>query len=214
MRHLLLLALVGPTLLTSCASRVWMMVPANVGLTDTPRIGIVAFEGTHTPFDGQATRDFKQRVLSARPGVRILDLESADAAADVDAVFVGHVEFSEPAPTIGIGASLIEVQARAEVRGTLSVQMLDPETGAATWMRSSTRKATVGHVGLDTEGSGSAGYTDVAGIKASMVSAMAEDVTWDFRDRWIRKKREQIPPHYVIEYQDGEECYVPPERAR
>ena len=205
------LALTGLAVLTSCSSRVWMMVPARVDLNDYGQVGVVEFEGGEGELCQLATREFRQRLIQARPGIRMLEVDAPDAHQDLSAVFVGSVEFSKLSPTIGVSSSLVGVQARAEILGTLSVSLVDPKTGATLWMSSSNRSATVASAGVASSGQGSFGFTDVAGIKAAMVSEMAEDVTFDFRDQFFRKKLEEIPPHYQVTYPDGVEVYAPPQ---
>lgn len=203
----------GALLLASCASRVWMMVPAKVDLSTYPSVGIVELEGDEPELRQRATRELQQRLLSARPGLRVIELDSLAAARGVDAVLVGTVEFSKVNPTLGLTSSLVELQARAEILGSLSVRLVEPESGATVWMSSSDRTATVASMGVDSSGGGSIGYTDVQATKVSMVAALAEDVTHDFRDQYFRKKEEDVPPHYRPVYSDGVEVYVPPDTA-
>lgn len=204
------LALTGLAVLSSCSSRVWMMVPARVDLHEYGQVGVVEFQGAEGELCQLATREFQQRLLQARAGIQMVEVEALATRQDLPAVFVGSVEFSKVSPTIGITSSLTEVQARAELHGTLSVRLIDPESGATLWMSSSNRSATVASAGVDGSG-GSFGFTDVAGIKAAMVAEMAEDVTYDFRDQFYRKKLEEIPPHYRVTYPDGVAVYAPPE---
>ncbi len=211
---MVVLALAGFAALPSCASRVWMMVPARVDLAGYQRIGVVQFEGGDTELRRRATGEFEHWLLQARPGLQVIEMESLDARQDLDAVFVGSIEFSKLSPTVGIASSLIEVQARAELVGTLSVRLIEPGSGATVWMDSCGRSATVASAGIDTSGSGSVGYTDIEGMKFSMVSSMAEEVTDDFRDQFYLKRQEEIPPHYQVTYSDGVAVYVPPEAGQ
>jgi hypothetical protein len=187
-----------------------MMVPARVDLDRYGRVGVVEFEGTEGELCRLATRGFQERLLQARPGIQMIEVEDAEVRQDLPAVFVGSIEFSKLSPTIGVTASLVEVQARAEILGTLNVRLIEPETGATLWMSSSNRSATVASAGVDGSG-GSFGFADVAGIKATMVLEMTEDVTHDFRDQFFRKKLEEIPPHYRVTYPDGVAVYAPPQ---
>jgi hypothetical protein len=189
-----------------------MMVPARVDLDRYGRVGIVEFEG-ESELRQLATHQFQERLLQARPGIQMIEVGDPELRQDLPAVFVGSIEFSKLSPTIGVSGSLVEVQARAELLGTLNVRLLEPETGATLWMSSSNRSATVASAGVGSAG-GSFGFTDVAGIKATMVLEMAEDVTHDFRDQFFRKKLEEIPPHYQVTYPDGVAVYAPPEGER
>lgn len=202
------LALAG-LLLTSCSSRVWMMVPARVDLNHYGQVGITEFEG-EGDLRQLATREFQERLLQARPGIHMIEVENPELRQDLPAVFVGSIEFSKLSPTIGVNGSLVEVQARAEILGALNVRLIEPETGATLWMSSSNRSATVASGGIGSSG-GSFGFTDVSGIKATMVLEMTEDVTHDFRDQFFRKKLDEIPPHYRVTYPDGVAVYAPPE---
>ena len=212
--------LLGCLALVGCAERAWMLIPAKVGLQEFPRIGLVDFVAEQPELGSRATRTFQQQVLDARPEVALVELGAVSTdwstlgglaeQHGLDAVFVGSLEFSGLAPSIGIASSLVEVQARAELRGTLTVRLLEPASGATAWVRTCDRTATVAHGGLDTSGNGSASYADVEAIRANMVGALAHDATWAFRDHYERKKLKHIPPHYEVTYPDGVAVYAPP----
>lgn len=218
-------ALIAGAILPSCAHYVWMMVPARVELARWPRLGIVELAGDDARLRKQATVELQQRLLEARPGIQLVALgsvEATDPAAlaalarerGLDGVLTGRVEVSKVTPSLGITSSLVEVQARAEVTATLTAELVEVESGATVWVRTGRRTATVASAGFDTTGAGSLGVTDVTGVKADMVRALAHDLTEDFRDRYLRKKPEHIPPTYRVTYPDGVEVYVPPDVGR
>ena len=207
--------------LGSCAEKAWMMVPARVNLAVYERIGVVEFGGSDAELSRRATRELQQRLLDARPDVRLVDLGSVgddpEALRDLarerglDVVCSGEIQFSKVTPSVGIVSSLVELQARADLVATLSVRLVEAETGTLLWLRSIDHSVTVASAGVDTTGSGSVSYEDVQGAKQRMIADLAEAVTEDFRDHFFRKKVEDIPPHYRVTYPDGVEVYVPPD---
>jgi len=219
----------GPLLLltaalSACAERAWMVVPARIDLAQYPRIGLVDLEGPGPDLAQRATAEFQHRLLEARPGVRLFELGDVQATdpegacslardRQLDAVFVGEVEFSKVSTSVGLTSSLVGVQARSELEGTLRVRLLDAQSGATVWVGSAGRSATVASAGLDTNGSGGVDVADVDATRSAMIGILAQEITEDFRDHWLRRKVEDIPPGYEVTYSDGEEVYAPP-RAR
>ena len=197
-----------------------MMIPARVGLQEFPRIGLVRLDGPNADLAERATLEFQHRLLAARPGVQLLELGAVEHAdpegigalareRGLDAVFVGEVGFSKVSSSFGVTSSLIGVQAKSEIDGTLSVRLLEPRSGATVWTGYSGRRATVASAAVDTTGAGGMGVSDVEATKRAMIGEMAQEITEDFRDQWLRKKVKDIPPSYEVTYSDGEEVYVP-----
>ena len=217
------------TLLPSCAQRVWMMVPPPFELGQYQRIGLVEFHGSDPALCQQATRQFQELVLEARPGSQLVQLGGEalgegwspdgldpEAARDLaqrhglDAVFVGALEMSKTTPTVGF-STLATLDARAEVSGTMSARLIEAGGGATVWGRSAQDRATVASGGFDSQGDGSFAMTDPAAVRSAMVCRLAGELTHDFRARYLRKRLEDIPPGYRVTYPEGEEVYVPPE---
>lgn len=208
--------------LSACAQRVWMMVPAKVDLAGYERLGIVEMRGTDVELCRRATRELQQKLLEARPGILLVELD-APASDDpqalhalareqgLSAVFVGELDFSDVTPSFGIGVSLVEVQARAELRGSLSVRLVEADSGAMAWARSVDRTVTVASADLDSIGTGSLGVSDVQATKVAMIGGMVQEATHAFRDQYFRRKLEDVPPTYHATYPDGVEVYVPAE---
>ncbi len=217
-------------LLPACAQRVWMMVPPRFDLGGYDRIGLVELRCTDPLLRRQATHLFQEMVLDARPGSQLVLLPAsvlagpAQSGAELDlaairalgeqhgfrAVFVGSIEVSKPTPRIGIATSLVELDASADVLGTLDVRLIEPSGGATIWASSAQEQATVASGGIDSEGQGSFGITDPQAVRSALVRTLASQVTQDFRAQYFRKRLEDIPPGYRVTYPDGEEVYVPP----
>lgn len=210
--------------LSACAQRVWMMVPAKVDLAGYERLGIVELAGTDAELCRRATRELQQKLLEARPGILLVELD-APAGGDpqalcalareqgLSAVFVGELAFSDVTPSFGIGVSLVEVRARAELRGTLSVRLMESESGAMAWTRSVDHCVTVASADLDSLGSGSLGVSDVQATRVGMIALLVQEATHAFRDQYFRRKLEDVPPTYRATYPDGVEVYVPAETS-
>src|SRR5690606_37667885 len=121
-----LLAAMG---LTGCGPRVWVMVPPNLELRGYQRVGLVEFSGNDPALSELATRQFQEAVLSAQPGVRVVEITDDAAIAgaggrgapdpeamhrvaskyNVDALFVGDFEISKATPRIDVSTSLLKL---------------------------------------------------------------------------------------------------------
>ena len=207
--------------LTACAERVWMLVPAKMDLSGYTRIGLAELRGSEVELRRRATTELAQGLFQARPGILVVELgalsddspralQEVARANDVDAVFLGTLQFSKPTPSVGVTSSLIDIQARADVNATLGLRLIEPQSGATVWVGSANDCRTVASAGVSSTGGGF-GVSDLDATKADMLGGLIETVTWDFRDQYFRKKREEIPPHYRVTYPDGVEVYAPPE---
>lgn len=203
-------ALLIVAVLASCASRVWMLVPAKHELLRYERVGVVPFEGTDPALVQRATAELQQRLLEARPGLRLIELSSFEEGADLDAVFTGSLEVTKPRPTVGVTMSLVDVEASAKVLATLRLRLVEPETKVTLWIGSSQRTGTVGSAAFDSAGSADVRIADFQTLIGNMVDALTHDVTGVFRDTFLRRTLEQIPPGYEATYPDGVQVWVPP----
>lgn len=216
-------------LLQGCAEHTWMLVPPKMDLYRYERIGLVEFHCTDPALQEQATRLFQEMLLDAQQGTYVvlvpgvgpvgdrssgdLDQETVRALAEqhgLDAIFTGSLELSGTKSTIGIASSLVELSARSEIVGTMSARLIEPEGGATIWIRTAEERATVSSGAINSQGEGSLGMSDPGDVRSGLVYSLAEQVTYDFRAQYLRKRLEDIPPGYRATYPDGVEVYVPP----
>jgi hypothetical protein len=232
--HLGFLALTALTLLGGCSGkRVLVMVPPDLDLAGYQAVGIVEFSGKEPHLAAEASRQFRDEVLQAQPGVRLVELDGEpeaqalssarrpDPAAlaalrdrfGVDAIFMGDLQVSEVRPNINLSASLISMRASAEAHATLNVRLVQTASGATVWSRSAQDKTTVANMRADSRGSGHIGVADPEAKYAELVAGLTSHVAAPLWPRYIRRKPEDVPPHYVVTYPDGVAVYAPPERA-
>ncbi|MEM9379044.1 MAG: hypothetical protein AAGB93_03765 [Planctomycetota bacterium] len=179
------LALIGCGLLAACAGPTWMMVPASEPLDEVARVGIVDFDGAPAELALRSTREFRQRLLRARPRLEVVRLGVGEDRPDVDVVFLGSIEFHEPSPE--------------ELHATLTVRMVAPGPGGMVrWVGAATRSETR----KDARAEGD-------DLRRWMAGELAEDVTDAFRDRVVRRRRRDVPGGNVVTYPDGVEVHVP-----
>jgi hypothetical protein len=224
------LCVIALTLLAGCSSKVWVMIPPDVDLTGYERIGLIEFSSTDPGLRALATRQFQQEVQSAQPGLRVVELgdgrqllqsvgrSTLDAEAveliaarhDLDALFIGDLELSKVTPRIDLSVSLIELRGRADIHAMMSARLVERDGGATVWTCSSRDTITIAHADVASSGIGSIGAADPEGRYGPLVEGLASRIAADFRAEYIRRRLEDVPPHYVPEYPDGVEVYAPP----
>jgi len=203
-----LLLLISLLLLPACAKKV--RVDPRVDLARWGTIGIVEFGGGDDPELGLlATREFMEALQAAQPGARILELgseqrvlaevdsvgldfEAARALGDryrVDALFVGRLEVDAVKPNLSFGESFASMQARADVQGELAARLIETDSGATVWTRSTTATANVAHVGVPAEGLPTFGAVDPSDATEGMVRQLVVNASHDFRPRWVKESR-------------------------
>jgi hypothetical protein len=207
-------------------------IPADVQLDGYPRIGIVTFSGSNGELSRLTTQQLQQAVLEAQPGVRLVELGPEDEVLRsinrnrfnaeslrmiasehaLDAMFVGDLQISEVTPNVDLrNLSLGSVTAGAEVQAILSVRLVEGEGGGTMWSDSSTGTISVAHANFDFDGRGGVGFRDRNAELKQLVQGLAANVTGDFRDHFVKRRVDDVPPHYVPSYSnDGVEIYGPP----
>lgn len=150
---------------TSCAHYVIETVPPAIGLTSFPAVGILQFtaSGSRESLGRYATQGFIQHVTQAQPGVRILELGTEQEAlakvgkqrldaeairaigqsANVQALFVGSVSVTQPAPSISFSMRG-SLGVSADVTGTVNGSLYDTSQGAVIWTDSAQSGDTAG----------------------------------------------------------------------
>lgn len=189
-----------------CATKVH--IPPRVDLAAWHTIGLVEFSGDpELLLRTLATRDFMQRLQAAQPGVRIvelgsqqrvlrevghgeLDFESARAIGErfeVDAVFVGDLDFSEVKPSVAVGRAFASLEARVDVNGQAAAKLFETRSGATVWSRSSSASANVARIGLRYGVIPTFGASDPSEVHAGLVHQLITDLTGDFYWRWEKQ---------------------------
>jgi hypothetical protein len=192
--------------LSACSSRM-VEVPPRVGLSPYGRVGLVTFE-TATARNGlghYATQRFLEEVLTAQPGIEILEIGDGDsllaAAGEADfgpafarkvgeahgvpAVFVGRLEVTSLRPG-GTLESLRNLDVGAEVSAELQARLLSTQSGGTLWRGSAAATEKVGGITV-VSGRPSIAARDPNDAYGAMVHRLVNDATWDLKPSWRRE---------------------------
>ncbi|HUL50578.1 MAG TPA: hypothetical protein VLT79_11235 [Gemmatimonadales bacterium] len=179
-------------------------VPPVLNLKPYGRVGLARFtvEKAKGQLDEIATERFSEAVLSAQPGVEVLELGAADSirkrvgeptqgagtaqaigtSRGIPAVFVGHMKVSNVTPSGGLhGLSLPHLEATVSVE--LTVALLSTESGGTLWRSSGTMTEKVGGLAL-VDGEPYFSAKDPNKAYVNMVDNLVDYVTRDLRSTW------------------------------
>ena len=190
----------------ACAAK-RVLVPARIDLHPYGRIGLVTFsvENAKGNLHQFATERFAENVLSAQPGIEILELGNIDTLMDrvgerevgpltaqelgkqrgVAAVFAGHLKVTNPAASGGI-AGLLTPHLEATVRTDLTVRLLSATSGGTVWRSSAWATQRIGGVSI-VGGQINFGARDPKTAYGPMVNTIVNIVTQDLWSSWQRQ---------------------------
>jgi len=207
-RFTLLLSL---AMLWGCSSSrtVLVPVPPRMDLKSYGTLGMVEFaSNADSAINARATREFQAHIHAAQPGTRILELGSREAvlaAVDgrqldtdalrrigekhgVDAIFLGDIAYSEPKTEVTVtDVTKLEGRMRTEVRGDISIRLVETRTGASVWSSSAWAKRQVNRVNVSAT-QGVSGTMRNADPREEMVPTLVNHLTQDFRAGSVRQK--------------------------
>ena len=187
----------------SHTEKVW--VPPRVELKTYHTIGVIEFstnaEDTLKPY---VTQNFIQNIQSAQPGTRILELGNEDQLLrslghsklnpetiqsigrkyNVDALILGHFEVSEIKPQINVYAAAKTLNAKAYIEAALRTRILETDSGATFWTRSTSGKTHVAKIYLMEGGAFSFGVSDPREKYGKLVPQLVYANTADFRSMY------------------------------
>jgi hypothetical protein len=190
----------------ACAAK-RVLVPARMDLHPYGKIGLVTFtvenaKGTLHQF---ATDRFAENVLSAQPGIEILELGNIDTLMDrvgerevgpltaqelgkqrgVAAVFAGHLKITNPTASGGI-AGLLTPHLEATIRTDLTVRLLSTQSGGTVWRSSAWATEKVGGIAI-VGGEVVFGAKDPKTAYGPMVNTIVNIVTRDMWSTWQKR---------------------------
>jgi len=199
--------------LSGCSSTrtVLVDVPPRLDLKSYGTLGVIEFGSNYdTATNVRATREFVTRIHAAQPGTRVLELGSREALlagvgarqldvdalrrigarAGADALLVGDIVYSDPKTDIRINdLSRLDGGMRTEVRGDLSVRLVETKSGASVWSGSSWARRQLNRVNVSAS-QGISGSTSDADPRSEMVPDLVHYATQDFRATTVRQ---QVP---------------------
>ena len=200
-----LLLVILLAVLVACAHTEKVLVPPRVDLKTYPSIGVVEFstnaEETLKPY---VTQNFIENIQSAQPGTRILELGDADHLLrslghsqlnpetiqsigqkyKVDAIIVGHLQVSTIKPKIHVYTAAKSLSARAYIEAALKTRILETDSGATCWTRSTSGKTQVAGIKLIEGGPVNIGVSDPKEKYGKLVPQLVYANTMDFRSRY------------------------------
>ena len=203
-RSTLIFVLALPAL--SCGSK-RVLVPPRLDLHPYGRLAIVTFtvENAKGSLHQLATERFAEAVLTAQPGLELLELGAQDtllrrlgehevgvAAAQelgkrgVAAVFAGHLKITNPQPSGGL-AGLVSPHLEATVRADLSVRLLSARSGGTVWRSSAWATRKVGGVRI-VDGQLDFMARDPNKAYGPMVDDLIGLVTQDLWSTWVKQR--------------------------
>jgi hypothetical protein len=190
----------------ACAAK-RVLVPARMDLHPFGRIGLVTFtvENAKGNLHQFATERFAENVLSAQPGIEILELGNVDTLMQrvgerevgpltaqelgkqrsVSAVFAGHLKVTNPTASGGI-AGLLTPRLEATVRTDLMVRLLSTGSGGTVWRSSAWATQKVGGVSI-VGGQLNFGARDPKTAYGPMVNTIVNIVTRDMWSTWQKQ---------------------------
>ena len=200
-----ILALCALLALPGCASK-YSQVPPRLDLAPYGQVALVTFaadQSSHAGMSELASRRFAEALLSAQPGVELLEVEPGDSALrgipandapamakalgrqkDVPAVFVGYLEVSGMRPKGHFNTAGVNL--RATVSAELSVRLLSTRTGATLWRSTSASEGTVGRVNVS-GGLPAVAVRDQEEASGEVVRELVAGVSRDLRPTWVKQ---------------------------
>ena len=185
----------GPRTVVQAAPPV--LVPPRVDLASLEQIGVVEFRSTEEAGLGSlATQRFVESARRDQGLVRMVEL-GPGRAPDADIAFgrekgvrtllTGEVQVSRVRPRVRLATDLGSGSLSMSLEATLSVRMIEVESGASIWSRSAKASRSVGNVGVYGHGDVVFDAGDPDGVYAQLVDTLVEQVTGDFHARWVRQ---------------------------
>jgi len=191
----------------ACAKRVVVEVPPRVDLYSYDMIGVIEFttesKGTLASF---ATQRFVEALQEAQPGIKVLELGKAEDIKrtvqrndlsfetmraigkhyNVGAVIVGVLDVQDVKPRIDLQSMITSGSVSADVKAALTTRLMEAQSGATMWTRSSQTSCTVAQVGV----SGKAVKFDAKDPERAygvMVDGLVSELTQDFRVSYVKQ---------------------------
>ena len=190
----------------ACAAK-RVLVPARMDLHPYGKLGIVTFtvENAKGSLHQFATERFAENVLSAQPGIEILELGNIDTLMQrlgerevgmatarelgkqhgVAAVFAGHLKITNPRASGGI-AGLLTPHLEATILTDLAVRLLSTQSGGTVWRQSAWATQKLGGVSID-GGQLNFGARDPKTAYGPMVNTIVNLVTQDMWSTWRKQ---------------------------
>jgi hypothetical protein len=188
-------------MLYGCSHSEKVLVPPRFDLKSVGNIGVIGFSSNADDLLAQhATQNFIQAAQSAQPGVRFLEIgnqeqvlksvshskldfeaiKSIGRKFGVDAVLVGNLDISEVKPKVKVSTKWPSLSAEAYIEASLGTKLLEADSGATLWTRSTNRKKSVAKLRVADNGHVKFGLSDPKEKYGKLVSELVDANTSDF----------------------------------
>jgi len=177
-----------------------VMVPPRIDLSEHDLIAIVEFESSNAGELGPlATRRFTELARRDQGLVRMMTVEPASDRRDSKAfrelgeshgaqtVLVGSLDVSDIRPNLSLSNTLKSGTLTANVAATLTVDLIETETGASIWSASSRATKTIGHISVFGGKQFTFDAEDPEQAYGPLIDALVSHVTADFQATWLRE---------------------------
>ena len=204
---LIIFLLLTTLIFQNCAPKIW--VEPRIDLNQHGNLGMTKFSSNaRGNLSNFASQKFIETLQFAQSGIEVLELGSIQqtlmeinrdqwdfqAVQDVgeyygiQSVFVGDMNIGEIKPKIGLLILPSMINIKAEVEATLTIRLLDTNSGATLWTGSAQVSETV--AGITVIGGGPYIFDAQDKNKAygRLVNKLLQIVTDDFRSHQVRKR--------------------------
>ena len=177
-----------------------VMVPPRIDLTEHDVIAIVEFESSNEGELGPlATRRFTELARRDQGLVRMMTVEPESDRRDSNAfrelgkshgaqtVLVGSLDVSDIRPNLSISNTLKSGTLTANVAATLTVDLIETETGASIWSASARATKTIGQISVFGGKQFTFDAEDPEQAYGPLIDTLVSNVTSDFQATWMRE---------------------------
>ena len=174
--------------------------PPRVNLTQHELIGIIEF---HSPDQRELapmiTARFVESARSDQGLVRMVFLRGEGRRPDaarlrqlasehgLRSILLGDLRVSRVQPSVSVSETLSSASVSGAVEATLTVEMIEPDTGASLWSASGRARESVGGVSLQGK-TVDFGGRDPRAAYGEMVDTLVQQVTRDLHGSWERRR--------------------------
>ncbi len=192
--------------LSGCTSKQKILVAPRIELAAYNNIGIIEFTSNGEEWvKSYVTQNFMQRIQSAQPDVRFLELGNVEillqsigatrldpaaiktlsAKYQVKAIFAGHLEISYIKPEIRWNPAATTAKAEAYLEGKLTTRLMEGLSGATLWTLASTVKKSVGAIKINKTGPVGISVSAPESIHGRLIHALVYESTIDFYPYYV-----------------------------
>lgn len=193
--------LIAIVFLFGCTPKQKVLATPRIKLAAYNNIGIIEFTSNGEDWvKAHVTQNFMQRIQSAQPDVRFIELGSVetlmhsigatrlDSTAikilsgkyDVKAIFTGHLEISYVKPEIRWNPAATAAKAEAYLEGTLTTRLMEGISGATLWTLASTVKKPVGAIKINNTGPLGIRASEPESARTRLIHDLVYESTRDF----------------------------------